>query len=174
MGDKGKRLTSPSDSKHRDPASIHFPSTRRFSARGSLRLLRNIWFWSPRGGSAVTSSFNVSPRPDFSPVETACTSTSLTILCYCVVNFNTRYVPTLSPSFSHLAGDSWSREMRLVSSRKWSNLWRRLGTFSFETITVTRLFSRNPHVGVIEIAEYIILFFKFSNDDCTDWLKWYR
>ncbi|EZA53965.1 Rhombotin-1 [Ooceraea biroi] len=31
---------------------------------------------------------------------------SLTVLRYCVVNFNVRYVPTFSPSFSHLGGES--------------------------------------------------------------------
>lgn len=112
MGDKGKRLTSPSDSKHRDPTPIHFESLPlvdfplAFAAPATSKHL--ILITAERLGSNVV--LYVSLRPEFSPVETACTArargSSLTILCYCVVNFNARYVPTLSPSFSHLAGKS--------------------------------------------------------------------
>ncbi|EGI64759.1 hypothetical protein G5I_06949 [Acromyrmex echinatior] len=53
----------------------------------------------------ITSSFT----SGFGLVETTRTArkhvaSSLTILCYCVVNFNTRYVPAFLPSFSHLVG----------------------------------------------------------------------
>jgi len=74
MGDKGKRLTSPSDSKHRDPtASIHFESLPlvgfplAFAATGLERL---ILIAAKRLGN-ITSSFTSGP------VETARTSTWL-------------------------------------------------------------------------------------------------
>jgi len=55
----------------------------------------------------ITSSFT----SGFGLVETTRTAqkhvaSNLTILCYCVVNFNTRYVPAFLPSFSHLVGKS--------------------------------------------------------------------
>lgn len=111
MGDKGKRLTNPSDSKHRDPAaSIHSESLPlvdfplAFTAPATWKHL--ILIIAKRLGSNVVFYVGL----EFSPVETACTArargSSLTILCYCVVNFNIRYVSALLPSFSHLAGKS--------------------------------------------------------------------
>lgn len=85
MGDKGKRLTSPSDSKHRDPAaSIHSKSLPlvdfplAFTAPATWKHL--ILITAKRFGSNVV--FYVGLR--FSPVETACTSTWLEVLQYFV------------------------------------------------------------------------------------------